>query len=213
MSSTGHRPDGRLTRESLLHGVTTLCEWDADLAAVVDRFGAPPLWLRRPGFATLARIILEQQVSLASAKAIVRRVQRGLGRVTPHRVVIHSADHLRTLGLTRQKAAYVWNLADVLVRKEFDLRAVHLAPDEQARDLLVTIKGVGPWTADIYLLMAMGRPDVWPTGDLALASAMRRVKRLRTTPVAERQSRIAAAWRPWRSVAARILWHAYLSER
>lgn len=202
-----------LTRAAL-HGATgELCRRDADLAGVVERYGPPPLWARPPGFATLARIILEQQVSLASARAIIMRVRNGLGRVTAERVASTPAAQLRRLGLTRQKADYLANLARLIVDGDLDLRVVHAADDTRARDMLVAIRGIGPWTADIYLLMALRRPDVWPTGDLALATAMQRVKRLRGLPVADRQRRVASAWRPWRSVAARILWHSYLSER
>lgn len=203
----------RLTRATLHDATADLCRRDADLAAVVDRFGPPPLWARPPGFATLARIILEQQVSLASAQAILRRVRDGLGRVTAERVASRSETQLRKLGLTRQKAHYLANLARLIVDEELDLRTVHTAGDARARDMLLEIRGIGPWTADIYLLMALRRPDVWPTGDLALAAAMRRAKRLRELPVPQRQERIATAWRPWRSVAARILWHSYLCDR
>jgi DNA-3-methyladenine glycosylase II len=131
--------------------------------------------------------------------------------MTPRAIAALSEDQLRGVGLTRQKAAYVRGLAVALERGEIDLAAIARMDDERAHAELVKLKGIGPWSADIYLLMALGRPDVWPRHDLALASAMREVKRLRSLPTPERQLQIAESWRPWRAVAARILWHHYLS--
>jgi DNA-3-methyladenine glycosylase II len=182
-----------------------------DLAAILARYGLPPLWDRVPGFGTLVHIILEQQVSLASGRAAFGRVLAVAGRMTPRRIASLSERQLRGAGLTRQKAAYVRGLAVAIVRREIDLDAIASYDDERAHAELVKLKGIGPWSADIYLLMALGRRDVWPRHDLALASAMREVKRLRSVPTPERQLEIAESWRPWRAVAARILWHHYLS--
>jgi DNA-3-methyladenine glycosylase II len=184
---------------------------DPDLASAVDRFGPPPLWGRPPGFATLVRIILEQQVSLRSAAAAYRRLRVEVGRVTPVRVAERGTPALRAAGLTRQKAAYCVALAEAIVANDLDLAAVGRLPVEAAHARLVALPGVGPWTADIYLLMALRHPDVWPRGDLALAKATWRVKRLRTLPDEAALSRLAEAWIPLRAVAARILWHVYLS--
>lgn len=197
----------------LARATRELCRRDPDLAAVVERYGIPPLWARRPGFATLVKIILEQQVSLASARAMYRRLHQHLGEVSPPPVHQLGITGLQRLGFTRQKAAYTHGLAVELIEARLDLRALHRLEDDLARSRLVALKGVGPWSADCYLLMALGRPDVWPPGDIALLNAMREVKRLRTRPGVERARRIAARWAPWRSVAARILWHHYLSRR
>lgn len=186
---------------------------DDDLAAVVRRFGPPPMWMRRPGFATLIRIILEQQVSLASAEAAYSRLSRALGRVTARRVAALSLLQLQGHGLTRQKADYCRNLARLAYTGELDLRDLEHADDATARRALLEVRGIGPWSADIYLLMALGRPDVWPTGDLALAEAARQIKGMRARPTEDGLRRLARTWRPWRSVAARILWHHYLSIR
>ena len=201
----------RLSPEMLGLAVAELGARDPDLAAVVGRYGPPPLWARRPGFSTLVRIILEQQVSLRSARAAYARLQAVAGRVTPARVASIPERELRAAGLTRQKAAYCRGLAQSIVAGGLDLGALDRLPDDEVRSSLVELPGVGPWTADIYLLIALGRPDVWPRGDLALARAIQRVKRLRRAPGEERMSRIARAWSPWRAVAARILWHHYLS--
>ncbi|MGH7543867.1 MAG: DNA-3-methyladenine glycosylase family protein [Gemmatimonadota bacterium] len=201
----------RLSPEMLGPAVAELAARDPDLAAVVERFGPPPLWARRPGFSTLVRIILEQQVSLRSARAAYARLQTAAGRVTPARVASISERDLRAAGLTRQKAAYCRGVATAIVAGGLDLGRLDRLPDDEVRSALVELPGIGPWTADIYLLIALRRPDVWPKGDLALARALQRVKRLRRAPGDDRMSRIARTWSPWRAVAARILWHDYLS--
>ena len=201
---------------SLQVGVEALSTSDADLAGIVARHGSPPLWAREPGFETLVQIILEQQVSLGSALAAVGRLRSALGidpsvPLTPRAVIELGEEAMRTAGLTRQKAAYLAGLASDISTGRLDLAAIASAADDDARAALISVAGIGRWTADIYLLMALGRPDVWPDGDLALAAAMRRAKGLAALPTREDQRAIAAAWQPWRAVAARILWHAYLA--
>ena len=202
-----------LTDRGLAHGARAVARVDRDLAGVLERHGTPPRWGREPGFATLVQIILEQQVSLASGRAGFARLLAVAGEMTTERIARLSEQRLRGAGLTRQKAAYVSGLARSITRGEFDLDAVALMDDDAAHAELVKLKGIGPWSADIYLLMALGRRDVWPRHDLALASAMRDVKRLRSLPTPERQLEIAEAWRPWRAVAARLMWHHYLKKR
>lgn len=200
-----------LTTTGLLRGVKELSARDRDLAGVVERFGPPPLWARPTGFAALVRIILEQQVSLASARATYTRLKAAAGRVTPHRIDNMSHARLRTYGLTRQKAFYCRNLARCIVNRDLKLSQLLQLDDQTARSNLLQLSGIGPWTADIYLLMVLRRPDIWPDGDLALAKATQQVKRLRKYPNQEKLRSIARAWAPWRAVAARILWHFYLS--
>ena len=200
-----------LTDRSLAQGARALARVDRDLAGVIERHGPPPLWGREPGFATLVQIVLEQQVSLASGRAAFARLERAAGRVTPARVAVVTERQIRAAGITRQKATYVRGLARSIVRGELDVDAIGLLDDDAAHAELVKLRGIGPWSADIYLLMALGRRDVWPRHDLALASAMREVKRLRSVPTPERQLEIAEGWRPWRAVAARLMWHHYLN--
>jgi DNA-3-methyladenine glycosylase II len=205
-----------LTRSSLddarlVEAVRELVAIDADLAGIAERHGLPPLWAREPGFETLVRIILEQQVSLASAEAARQRLVTAAGAVEPDALVTAGEERLRSAGLTRQKARYMVGLARGVLDGRLDLEAVAAADDDEARVALMRVVGIGRWTADIYLLMALGRPDIWPTGDLALAGAMRRAKRLASLPTAAEQTATAEAWRPWRAVAARLLWHAYLA--
>jgi DNA-3-methyladenine glycosylase II len=194
----------------LLRGVTDLAAHDPDLAGIVARHGPPPLWGRKPGFATLVHIILEQQVSLRSAAAALARLEAATGTITPAAIVATGAPALLEAGLTRQKTRYLVGLSEDVLSGRLDLAALETLDDAPAGDRLMRVVGIGRWTADIYLLMALRRPDIWPTGDLALAAALRHAKRLPTTPSADLQRAVAEAWRPWRAVAARILWHAYL---
>jgi len=202
-----------LNRESLSNGARALARRDADLAQILRRLGEPPVWGRRPGFATLIRIILEQQVSLSAARTLYRRLQSHLGEVTPRAIHGLELTGLRQLGLTRQKYGYCHGLAARMLAGTLDLGAVARAPDDSGRAMLLAVPGLGPWSVDIYYLMALRRPDVWPNGDLALAVALREVKRLRTLPSPRQQQFFAETWAPWRSVAARILWAHYLSVR
>lgn len=200
-----------LSEASLSAGVAYLVRTDADLAGVVRRHGPPPLWERPPGFATLVHIILEQQVSLASARAAFQKLTSAVGVLTPSNFLRQSSQTLREFGFSRQKAAYCRGLAQSIKEGRLDLEGLQELSDEQVRSLLIQARGIGPWTADIYLLMALRRPDVWPSGDLALAAAVQQVKRLSARPNHDDLHEIAAPWKPWRAVAARILWHHYLS--
>jgi len=201
-----------LTAETLAHGVRVLSRRDRDLGRVIDAHGPPPLWARRPGFSTLVHIILEQQVSLASARAAFNRL-KAASRVTPRNFLTLNDAELLAIGFSRQKTGYARQLAQAIVEGRFDPAALETMDDESARARLIELKGIGVWTADIYLLMALRRPDVWPHGDLALASAAQHVKQLPVRPTYDELREMSEAWRPWRAVAARVLWHDYLSRR
>ena len=193
--------------------VSELAHKDRDLAQVVQVYGQPPLWVREPGFPTLVYIILEQQVSLASAKAAFDRLIVAVRPLTPKRFLKLTDAELLRIGFSRQKTLYTRLLAESLARRHFDLRYLYDLPDDSAHKMLVAFKGIGRWTADIYLLSALRRPDIWPTGDLALATAVQEVKRLRKRPSPEKLEALSIPWRPWRAVAARLFWHAYLCKR
>jgi len=199
-----------LDEERLLEAVEILADRDPDLASVVRRHGPPPLWARQPGFPTLIRIILEQQVSLSSAKAAYDRLTARTGEPTPETFLELSDGELRGIGFSRQKARYVRLLAGNLLGGSLDLGELEGLGDDEARGRLMELKGIGRWSADIYLLMALRRPDVWPRSDLALISAIKRIKRLIAPPSPEEFDAIGEAWRPWRSAAARIAWFEYL---
>jgi len=202
-----------LNDEVFLQGVRLLADRDEHLAEVVNTYGRPPLWVREPGFQTLVYIILEQQVSLASAKAAFDRLQAAVKPLTPRGFLRLNDVELLRIGFSRQKTLYTRLLAESLARRHFDLRYLHDLPDDSAHKMLVAFKGIGRWTADIYLLSALRRPDIWPTGDLALATAVQEVKRLGKRPSPEKLETLSAPWRPWRAVAARLFWHAYLCKR
>jgi DNA-3-methyladenine glycosylase II len=186
---------------------------DVDLARIVDRWGLPPLWSRPPGFATLTFIVLEQQVSLASARATFDRLRSAIGDPAPDGFLQLDDAALLRIGFSRQKAGYVRGLARAVLDGTLDLEAVADLPDETVREVLVAHKGIGPWTADVYLLLVLLRPDVWPVSDLALVTAVQSAKGLSNRPSADEMVALGDAWRPWRSVAARLFWHDYLSRR
>jgi DNA-3-methyladenine glycosylase II len=202
-----------LDERAFATAVEELARRDKDLAAVVMTYGQPPLWVREPGFPSLLYIILEQQVSLASARALYQRLQETVKPLTPARFLKLTEGEMRRLGFSRQKAHYTRLLAEAIHRKQFALHKLHDLEDALAREQLTALKGIGNWTADIYLLSALRRPDIWPTGDLALATAVQEVKRLRKRPSPEKLEAMSTPWRPWRAVAARLFWHAYLSRR
>lgn len=202
-----------MTPECLRQATLVLAEQDPDLGGIVARHGIPPMWGREPGFAALFHIILEQQVSQASALTLFRRVGADMGGVTPERVRDQGVAGLRALGLTRQKAHYCDALARAVLDGILDLEALQRAPDERGRQRLLALPGIGPWSVDVYYLMALKRPDVWPQGDLALAIALSSAKSLPVRPDRSAQLELAQAWAPWRSVAARILWMHYLAEQ
>jgi DNA-3-methyladenine glycosylase II len=209
MSATG--VPAPLTETSLHEAVAELAQRDADLARIVARVGLPPLWAREPGFATLILLILEQQVSLASARAAYTRLQVAIGAVTPAGVLTLSDEQMRGVGFSRQKTGYARSLAASIQSGHFAPEQLDRLPDEDVRRSLIALKGIGAWTAELYLLMVLRRPDAWPAGDLALASAAQQVKALAQRPSPAQLNDLAEAWRPWRAVAARLLWHQYLS--
>ena len=207
--TTAPRP---LTRASLLAGARQLARRDRRMGGLLRLHGPPPLWSRPQGFGTLLRIILEQQVSLASAWALYLRLTGG-APISPEMVAALGARGLRALGFTRQKAAYVHGLAQAVLDRRVRLDRLPRLADAEVCAELTRIPGVGPWTANIYLLMALRRPDVWPRGDLALHQAMARLDGAGVRPSALAASEQAEQWRPLRAVAARMLWQSYLADR
>ena len=205
-------PPKSLNERSLAVAAKKLAASDPDLARIVKAYGLPPLWEREPGFATLVYIILDQQVSLASAKAAFHRLQTTLGHITPDSFLTLNQPELKTIGFSRQKTSYAQLLAEAILDRQIDLDILHELPDDEVRTTLKQLKGIGDWTADIYLLMALGRPDIWPRGDLALVIAMQKIKQLPARPTAEEFALLGEPWKPFRAVAARLLWHFYLSQ-
>lgn len=203
----------RLNNRTLLEGVQELANRDEDFAKIASRYGSPPLWEREQGFPTLIHIILEQQVSLASAEAAYNRLELAANPLTPENFLRFTDEELKRMGFSRQKTSYGRELAKALIDGSLDLSSLEELEDDEAKELLIKVKGIGPWTADIYLLMALGRPDIWPQGDLALEVAIQHLKGWKKRPTSQEVRAMSAEWMPWRAVAARLLWHYYLSER
>jgi DNA-3-methyladenine glycosylase II len=202
-----------LTERTLRRAAQELAQADPGLGVSVERYGPPPLWSREPSYATLVHLILEQQVSLASAQAAFERLREALGgSIEPAAVLRLSDAELRAIGFSRQKTGYARTLANAML-DGFDLEALGGMPDDEVRRALTAMPGIGPWTADIYLTMCLLRPDVWPHGDLALATSARDLLEFEERPTFAELGVIAKPWHPYRAVAARILWHDYLQRR
>jgi DNA-3-methyladenine glycosylase II len=206
-------PTGPLTPQLISFASQHLARRDSHLDLILKQHGPPPLWARRPGFASLIRIILEQQVSLASAASMYRRLTSHIIPFNPERFVELGEAYLRTLGLTRQKSAYCVHLSRSLIDGQLNLRRIRRLNDLEAREELMRINGIGTWSADVYLLMALRRPDIWPSGDVALITAVTSLKDFKARPNAEQLLKLAEVWRPFRAVAARMLWQYYLARR
>lgn len=202
-----------LTPDTLQAGVQALIKRDPSFEKIIHDYDFPPFWQREPGFATLIHIILEQQVSLASAHAAYKRLLAICTPLTPEGFLTLDDVTLKQVGFSRQKISYGRALADAVLTKRLNLQTLATLSDQAVCEQLMGIKGIGIWTANIYLLMALGRPDSWPKGDLALQVAIQQLKQLPHRPTSDEAQIISQDWRPWRAVAARLLWHLYLSER
>jgi DNA-3-methyladenine glycosylase II len=202
-----------LTQKSLALAARELAARDEMLAAIHAEHGDPPLWRRDAGFTTLVHIILEQQVSLKSAKSMLVRLDGAIQPFTPERFLQLGDMQLRGLGVTRQKSSYLIDLSAAIVNGELNFSKLARMSDEDVRSALTRIKGIGSWSADVYLLMAMRRADIWPAGDLALAVAMQELMGLAVRPGPLELERWAEQWRPHRAVAARMLWQYYLATK
>jgi DNA-3-methyladenine glycosylase II len=190
-----------------------LAKKDADLKNIIDQYGHPPLWKRKPVFETLVHIILEQQVSLASAKAALSKLKEKIGAVTPQKILLLTDAELKACYFSRQKIVYARYLAEAVISKQLSLAKLAAMPDEEVRTALKKIKGIGDWTADVYLMMVLQRSDLFPLGDIALVNSLKETKQLPKQTDKESMLLIAEQWRPHRTVAAFILWHSYLCKR
>lgn len=197
----------RLTARTLEEGVDYLCAVDPDMARAVKACGVPPIRIRPPGYATLLRSIVGQQVSVAAASSIWHRLERALGEVTPQAFLGLSDAQIRAVGFSSQKMRYGRMLAADIHEGRLALDNVVAMDDETAIAELVKGMGIGRWTAEIYLMFAHGRPDIMPGNDLGLVVAAHHLKGLRKRPDPKRMLKLAEPWRPWRTVAALMLWH------
>ncbi len=190
-------------------GLRALAERDAELAGAVARLGLPEPRIRPPGFATLLNIVVAQQVSTKAARAIFGRLEALLGEVTAARLLVRTDEELRGCGLSGRKVAYARGLAEAVASGRLDLEALSQAPDDEVAAAITALKGFGRWSADVYLLFALGRADTWPMGDLAVRLALMRLKGWTERPDDRAMERQGEAWRPYRGCAAIFLWHYY----
>jgi DNA-3-methyladenine glycosylase II len=202
-----------LNNRTLAIAARELASRDKTLGAIFESHGNPPLWRRSQGFPTLVHIILEQQVSLRSGKAMFDRLSSVVKPFGPEQFLNCGEEYLRRLGVTRQKAAYLIHLSELIVDGKLNLLRLSRMADDDARQTLMNVKGIGSWSADVYLLMAMCRADIWPAGDLALAVAAKELFNLAERPSPIELELLAEKWRPHRAVAARMLWQYYLATR
>ncbi len=202
-----------LDENNLITACKKLSKQDADLAFIFQTYGVPPMWARETGFATLVHIILEQQVSVASALSAFNKLKEKLGAVMPEGVLSLTDAEMKACYFSRQKIVYARELAKAIAGGNLNLKAFERFSNEAIKIELKKIKGIGDWTADIYLLMAMRRADVMPRGDLALHIAWQKLSESASRPSSDEFLQIAEKWKPLRAVAARLLWHFYLSAR
>jgi len=190
-----------------------LIKTDSDLQIILQQYGYPPMWTRENTFATLILTILEQQVSLASAFAAYQKLKEKITLITPQNLLHLSDEELKQCYFSRQKIIYARGLANALINEEISLQQFEFEKDDVVRTAIKKLKGIGDWTADIYLIHALRRMDIFPIGDLALVNAMKEIKSLTTTTTKEELIKIAEPWRPYRSIASMMLWHYYIKKK
>ena len=190
-----------------------LAEKDDTLKQIIDTYGLPPMWSRPAIFQSLILTILEQQVSLASAYAAYKKLKEKIGFVTPKKLLLLSDEELKACYFSRQKIIYTRTLATAIISKKLNLKKLALLTDEEIRTELKQIKGIGDWTVDVYLMHALQRSDLFPLGDVALINSLKHVKQLHATITKKEMLEIAESWRPYRTVASMILWHAYIKRK
>jgi len=202
-----------LTKDQLLTALDALAATEPAIAASLTRIGYPEPRIREPGYETLLRTIVGQQVSVAAAASIWRKLEAAVGKdIAPDALLNASDESLRAAGLSRQKASYARSLAEEVSSGRLDLNALP-RDDEEAIIALTQVKGIGRWSAEIYLLFAEGRPDIWPAGDLAVQVALGRLKGLAERPNEKLTRALAEDWRPHRGAAAIFLWHHYGNDK
>jgi DNA-3-methyladenine glycosylase II len=184
---------------------------DAGLAAIIKTHGYPPFWSRPNSFESLVHIILEQQVSLASALSALNKLKERVQELTPARILLLTDEEMRACYVSRQKNSYIKYLAEALLSGQLKLEEFHDLPNDEIRSQLTALKGIGNWTADVYLMFALQRADIFPIGDLAAVNALKRIKNLNAQTTLEEMLEITDRWQPYRTVASMLLWHYYLS--
>ena len=199
--------------ESFRPSCDILVRKDKDLKRIIKEHGYPPMWTRPATFQTLILTILEQQVSLASAYAAFKKLRDYIGNITPEAVLELSDEELRACYFSRQKIVYARELARAVLSKQLRFKKLFSLMDEDIRQEMKKIKGIGDWTVDVFLMHALRRTDLFPLGDIALVNSLKFTKQLLPTVSRDEMLAIAEPWRPYRSIAAMILWHDYIQKR
>jgi len=197
--------NNKFTSDSFHSFCDKLTATDTDLAAIFNAYGYPPFWNRPNTFETLVHIILEQQVSLASALSALNKLKERLQELTPARLLLLTDEEMRACYVSRQKNIYLKYLAEAILSGQLNLEALQNMPDDEVRARLTALKGIGNWTADIYLIFVLQHPDVFPIGDLAAVNALKRVKNLPADTTKEQLLEVAAQWQPFRTIATMLL--------
>ncbi|MGQ0739256.1 MAG: DNA-3-methyladenine glycosylase family protein [Bacteroidota bacterium] len=190
-----------------------LAKGDTELAGIIQQYGYPPMWTRPASFQSLVLFILEQQVSLASAYTAFRKLKEKVGLVTPSKILALTDAELRACYFSRQKTIYAKELALAVQKRKLKLRQLGSMQEDKIREQLKKIKGIGDWTVDVYLMHSLQRTDLFPLGDIALVNSLKEVKQLKKNISREKMLEIAELWRPYRTIAAMILWHSYIKKR
>ena len=197
----------RINKKTFAEGAKELGKRDKDFARLVDEIGLPGLRSRSSGYSTILKVICGQQVSTAAARAIGGRLDAIENPMRPETALKLGPEKLRAVGLSGQKVNYALGIAEAIVSGDFSFRRVARMNDEDAIEEMTKLKGIGRWSAEVYLLFALRRPDLWPVDDLGVVKGLVHLKGMKERPPREELIEIAEAWRPWRSVAARLLWH------
>jgi DNA-3-methyladenine glycosylase II len=201
------------TQESFQQLCNQLANRDIQLKEIIEKHGYPPMWQRKPNFETLIHIILEQQVSLASAKAALQKLKQKIRAITPKKLLVLSDSELKDCYFSRQKIVYARHLAQSMLNGELNIQKIITLSDDEIRNQLTKIKGIGNWTVDIFLLMGLQRTDIFPVGDLAMINSLKKIKKLPKNISKEEILILAKQWTPHRSIATMLLWHSYIKER
>ncbi|MFM2337132.1 MAG: hypothetical protein RL115_325 [Bacteroidota bacterium] len=200
-------------KDNFTHLCDVLSKKDKHLQAIIKEHGYPPMWTRPNIFQTLVLTILEQQVSLAAAYAAFKKLKEKIGYVTPTKLLALTDEEMRACYFTRQKMGYARGLAEAVAKRKISLKKLAVLPDEEVREILIQLKGIGHWTIDVYLMHALQRTDLFPLGDIALVNSLKETKGLPKDISKEAMLKIAKPWRPYRTIASMILWHSYIKKR
>jgi DNA-3-methyladenine glycosylase II len=197
----------KITKLTLFQGAQELCERDEDLARIVNEIGLPDLRSRGTGYNAILRIICGQQISTSAAHIIGERLAAIQNPMTHKTALKLGVDRLRSTGLSTPKAKYAIGIAEAISSGEFSFRRIARMTDQAAIEEMIKLKGIGRWSAEMYLLFTLRRPDLWPVDDLGIIKGYTHLKGLKKYPDRKKLMKIGEPWKPWRSVAARLLWH------